>query len=103
MVPETWTHVLSCDHSVAQEQWRAALSTLVTALKDKNTPPQVVESMVSGLSQWFSHTAVRPLPPTIGALTRPQTLLTAAFQSQSDIGWSSLLRGHLSTHWGGSV
>ena len=56
-VSETWTHILSCDHLVAQEQRRAALSTLVTALKDKNTPPQVVESMVSGLSQWFSHPA----------------------------------------------
>jgi hypothetical protein len=55
--------------------------------------------MVSGLSQWFSHPADRPLPPTIGALTRQHTLLAAAFQSQSDIGWSSLLRGHLSTHW----
>ena len=62
-VSETWTHVLSCDHLVAQEQRRATLSTLVTALKDKNTPPQVVESMVSGLSQWFSHPADQPLPP----------------------------------------
>jgi hypothetical protein len=26
-VSETWTHVLSCDHSVAQEQRRATLST----------------------------------------------------------------------------
>jgi hypothetical protein len=99
LAPESPTHVYKCSHPAAATHRKEALSSLSTSLTG-STPPVLQEVLLSGLTQWIC----TDCPSTIQASTEGSRLptlraITAAFKSQTTLGWDSFHRGHIVSQW----
>ena len=89
---EDTTHILQCPHPTAKQQWENSLNSLNNWLNRSSTHPDIAHIIIENLRAWQSH---RPSVLYNGSLPH----LSDAQQSQSSIGWETVLRGFISTKW----
>jgi hypothetical protein len=90
---ETPEHLYHCPDQRAVEVWNKGLESLKMTLKKKHTCPEIVTALIGGLDAWQRNESF--------TLAEGMTWfgLRAAVESQTAIGWKSMLDGFLSEAW----
>ena len=86
-------HVLRCQHPDVQKMWQEELDALSVWLCEQGTCFPVREALILGLGAWYRG-EMPTLPEDFTA-----TEVAAAFHTQTEIGWRSLLEGCPSKLW----
>jgi hypothetical protein len=89
---ETIQHIFVCDHKIAQQERDTALTTYKVTLISKRTPPQLVDTIVAGITIGITQSLPRN--------SDHPALAHSAGRKQGDtLGWVTFLQGHISQKW----
>jgi hypothetical protein len=95
LATEDFNHLFHCPHPSADNNRREAAQHLIKTIQPC-TPPTLLETLEVSLNQWITAGQV----PSFGGSRLPAVdILHQAICNQTDIGWSSFCRGHVSRHW----
>jgi hypothetical protein len=90
--PETFDHLLHCDHILGQQFRKALPLKVLTYCKLKKTPHNFHATIVIALENWVRDQAPLESIPTSAAVHK-------LIHAQKQIGWTRFLRGFLSEQW----
>jgi len=90
--PETFDHLLHCNHTLGQQFRKALPLKVLTYCKQKNTPHNFHATIVIALENWVRGQAPLESIPASAAVHK-------LIHAQKQIGWTRFLRGFLSQQW----
>jgi hypothetical protein len=88
---ETIQHIFCCDQKIAQQE-RDTLTTYKATLISKRTPPQLVDTIVAGITISIT----RSLPQNSDHLALGHS---AGREQEDTLDWVAFLQGHISQKW----
>jgi hypothetical protein len=89
---ETSTHVLTCQHATACEDWATEITKLQEWFQHHKTDPQIVNAIIHSLRKWrksgglFGH-------------HYHESSISKALSEQKKIGWDHFMLGRISQRW----
>jgi hypothetical protein len=92
--------VLRCTLPQTEEYHNQQLSDFQGHLSKIQTPPPVVEAIMTGFKDWITPPQRRSRVSTFSSLMGPDTLVTSAYYEQFHrLGWFRLCLGRISLKW----
>jgi hypothetical protein len=90
--PETFDHLLKCNHTAGLEFRKALPRSVRTYCQQRKVPHNFQVTLITALEDW-----IRDKSPLQKVTNRPNVRTLAAAQSR--IGWSRFLKGFLAEQW----